>query len=307
MALREGRSISVAPRWCQFIDLAVWVCLTSLVVVSLFASLIGWLVPVEVGQEWGLRRTDANDVFAQFEAMGQMQAIWLLMALGGPIAAALSVTGLSRRAQLSAVLQGSVREFLALIASTEPARTVVGRLQWTARLALVVALLTGGVHSIYGVWDRIRDWPYYQLRSGDDILPNISDSNREVIRYLKQATPDDARIFVASDQKLYFLSYYLWPRQVLHVMHPAAEHLIPQANQARQLAAYRLSEVPEETLASTRPDYVLEYFEGPEYVTPERNAEDLRWLRFSREWRQDSSYVPPYTVVLRPYEEPTAR
>ena len=106
-----------------------------------------------------------------------------------------------------------------------------------------------------------------------------------------------------SDQKLFFVSYYLLPRHVLHRIHPDAEHLIPRKNQERQLAAYRLSEIPTTLLQQQRPDYILEYFEGAEYVEPGRATEDAAWVRFVRTWQRDPNYVPPYTVVLRPWSE----
>ena len=129
-----------------------------------------------------------------------------------------------------------------------------------------ICLAWGGlamIHFVGAIDKRTRDWPVYRLNSGAQVLPNISDSNRMVIRYLSQVTPEDARILVLSDQKLFFLSYYLLPRRLYHPMHPEAEFVIPQPDQQRPLAAYRVSDLDDEYLSRINPDYVLEYFEGP--------------------------------------------
>jgi hypothetical protein len=139
------------------------------------------------------------------------------------------------------------------------------------------------------------------------VLPNMSESNRDVIRYLQSTTPEDARILVASDQTLFFLSYYLWPRQVFQRRHPESEFTVPQPDQARQLAAYRLSDLTSEDIASIDPDYVLEYFEGPEYVEPERVLDDARWIAFVRQLHEDHGYVPPYNVRLQPIADAGSR
>jgi hypothetical protein len=85
-------------------------------------------------------------------------------------------------------------------------------------------------------------------------------------------------------------------------MHPNAEFVIPQAHQQRQLAAYRLSDFGPEELKKWKPDFILEYFEGADYVQPERRGEDRAWVRF---WRQvhQSTDLPPYVVALRPAAE----
>jgi hypothetical protein len=69
------------------------------------------------------------------------------------------------------------------------------------------------------------------------------------------------------------------------------------------LSAYRLSDIEPEDLQRLRPDFVLEYFEGADYVERERSGEDRAWLAFQRQRRGDATYVPPYVVVLRPYSE----
>ena len=116
-----------------------------------------------------------------------------------------------------------------------------------------------------------------------------------------------ARILVVSDQTAYFLSYYLLPRQVFHKVHPDAERVIPQPDQQRQLAAYRLEDFSAEELRALDPDFVLEYFEGPAYVDRERLLEDAQWITFVRRLRGDAAYVPPYNVALRPFGEVQAR
>jgi hypothetical protein len=131
----------------------------------------------------------------------------------------------------------------------------------------------------------------------------MSQSNRDVIRYVQSATPEEARILVVSDQTVYFLSYYLLPRQVFHKVHPDAERVIPQPHQQRQRAAYRLEDIPPGERQALRPDYVLEYFEGPAYVDRERLIDDAEWIAFIRRLQGDAAYVPPYNVVLRPLGE----
>jgi hypothetical protein len=171
------------------------------------------------------------------------------------------------------------------------------------RSSLVAGTLLAAVQWADGVQTRLREWPVYRLRAGVDVLPNMSESNRDVIRYLQTVTPADARILVVSDQKLFFLSYYLSPRRILHKMHPASEHVVPQPNQQRQLPAYRLDELTASDIERLHPDYVLEYFEGPGFVEPDRLLQDRQWIAFLRERRADPAYVPSCNVILRPFAE----
>lgn len=267
---------------------------------GLLGAAAGWVVPVEIMQEWAFRRAPANDVYAQFEAVGRIEAIWWVLTWMGPVLALLGVILWQWQIPASQALAGAGQELMLL---TAPGQSASNWQAWGKRLLIGGTLVLALVHTLEGFWQRIVDWPVYRLHSGDTILPNISDSNRSVIRYLQAATPEDSRIFVVSDQKLFFLSYYLWPRRILHEMHPEAAHLIPRPNQQRQLPAYRLEDVPDNVIQAARPGFILEYYEGPDYVVPERNEADPHWVRFIRELHGDSSYHPPYTVVMQPVEE----
>ena len=113
----------------------------------------------------------------------------------------------------------------------------------------------------------------------------------------------DARqcaILVASDQKLFFLSYYLRPRVLLHRMHPDSEHVIPLKDQERKLSAYRLDDLSSDDLQQLPHDYTLEYFEHPDFVDRAQLLDDTTWISFIRRKQQSPSFVPPYVVRLRP-------
>ena len=287
---------SVAPRVTGIAALCVM--LLGLVVAG-----AGWLIPVEIMQEWAYRRAPADDVYAQFEAVGRMEAIWWVLTWIGPVIGLLGMAFWNYREPVQRTLTLATQELWRATGSTPDASGWHMALAWVKRAGLSGTLLLALLHTCQGFWQRIMDWPVYRLHSGEVILPNISDSNRAVIRYLQASTPENSRIFVASDQKLFFLSYYLWPRRILHEMHPEAAHLIPRPNQQRQLPAYRLEDVPDSVIQAARPGFILEYYEGPDYVVPERNEADPHWVRFIREQQGDSSYHPPYTVVLQPVEE----
>ncbi len=258
----------------------------------------GWLAPELV--ESRIVDPSNTDAYAQFESFGQAEAIlWLTMWVA-PVLALGGVLLWWKRQRLAGWMEGAGRSLWRVTAS--PDFSAVGPLGRVVPLLKRAAILGSLVLAI-GHWagalgQRLHDWPYYRFHDGGEVLPNISESNREVVRYLRQATPENCRIFVVSDQKLFFLSYYLRPRSLYHRMHPTAEHLIPRANQARQLAAYRLEELPPEVW-DCHPDFVLEYFEGPEYVDPARTTADSAWLRFIRQRMGDPTHVPGYVVVLR--------
>jgi hypothetical protein len=275
-------------------------------VAGAFVSIAIWLIPVDLVQGWAFERAP-KDPLAQFEAGGTAEALWWILRAAAAVWTILFSLAWYRQARTVSFARGLFKEFAEVMNLSNPAgklRTRWQRIFGGLRCAGVLAMFALAlVHQADAVFRRARDWPVYQLYSGESVLPNMSDSNRAVIHYLKTATPEGSRIFVVSDQKLFFLSYYLLPRRLLHHIHPEAEHVIPRAYQGRQLAAYRLSEISSATLKEQRPDFVLEYFEGPEYVQAERALEDTAWLTFVRRQKRDQQYVPPYTVVLRPWTE----
>lgn len=295
MTAQRSRPRFAAISFCLSICSLLGACITAAV----------WLIPVDVVK---VRAYDAAppDPFAQFEAIGRAEALlWFfrVVAVLGTIAVGYAYYRRGATARFVAGLIDDV-EILVNLKRGSGTHAFQGRAVRMIRCFVIVAMLIlAGVHQVHGINQRANDWAYYQLNDGDEILPNISDSNRAVIRYLRAATPQDSRIFVASDQKLFFLSYYLLPRRIVHRMHPSAEHVIPRKNQGRQLAAYRLSEIPDDLLAEQQPDFVLEYFEGSEYVQPERALDDAVFVDFIRRLQQDANYMPSYTVVLRPWTE----
>ena len=284
---------------------AISFCLTICCFLSVCLTIAAWLIPIDVVK---VRAYDEapTEPFAQFEAIGRAEALWWffrIVAVLGTIATGYARYYRIETARFIASLIDDVLIMLNLKRGSDK-QPLQHRAVLMIRCVAVVAMLAlAAVHQVYGINQRAKDWAYYELADGDATLPNISESNRAVIRYLRAATPDDSRIFVVSDQKLFFLSYYLLPRHIVHRMHPSAEHLIPRKNQERQLAAYRLSELPDDVFAKQRPDFVLEYFEGPEYAQPERAMEDASFVKFMRQLQKDPEYVPSYTVVLRPWTE----
>jgi hypothetical protein len=275
------------------------------VVIAVLATAVVWSVPVEAAQNWAFLRA-SKDAYAQFEAVGQAEALWWLARCGLPVVCVLLFAAAWHLEQVEKTTRAIVFEFLSLSASTSSGSTSSSRLRsirtWTLRTLVVLWLGLAGVHAIDGVRERTRDWPYYRFRSGAEVLPNISDSNRDVIRYVSQASPPGARILVFSDQKLFFLSYYLLPRRLFHPVHEDSEFVIPLANQARQLAAYRLEEMPEGYLEAMHPDFILNYFEGPRYNDVRQRGLDPRWVRFWQE-RNQSTDLPPYVVELRAVQQ----
>jgi len=111
-------------------------------------------------------------------------------------------------------------------------------------------------------------------------------------------TPANARVFVYSDQKLFFMSYYLRPRRLFHRMHPGSEFEIPKAHGANQLSAYRVDDLDSSILKELGIDYVLEYFEGPEYIDRSRINEDAAWFQFRNRYGQAQNQ-PNIFVNLR--------
>jgi hypothetical protein len=251
-----------------------------------------WVLPVEVFQAWNVGRAGA-DPYAQFEAAGQAEALtWLARGVFPLVAAALLVAW-RYRDRCETILRRTAAGFLDATAFDRVPLTVLSRAFCLAWLALFVWHWGGSV------LDRGRDWAYFRLNSGAEVLPNISFENRAVIRYLRDETPPDSRLLLLSDQSLFFVSYYLLPRRVFHKVHPEAEFVIPQAGQARPLAAYERQDLPPGEMDAVNPDYIVEYFEGRRYVDRDRIGEDRDWIAH---WRRSTGERgwPTYLVTLSP-------
>jgi hypothetical protein len=276
------------------------ITLGILLLADILLTAIAWLVPVEVFQNWAFQRAP-NDPYLQFEAIGQAEALCWLGRAAGIVIGLMLVLTMTRLPDLASALNDIGSTLRRLTVSTQPGWpgqfVTIG-----IRLFLLAWMLLAATQAWAAILQRTRDWPYYHFNPGSVVLPNISDSNRDVIRYLREAVPPTSRVLVLSDQKLFFLSYYLLPRRLLHPMHADSEFVIPLPDQQRQLAAYRLSDLTAEQIRQWRPDYILEYFEGPEYNEAARRGEDANWVRFWRA-RSQSSELPPYVVVLRPVSE----
>ena len=273
--------------------------LTALV--GLLSGGLMWFLPIDVVQDWAYQRAPDND-FLRFEALGHAEFICWLLRIVGPlllIAALLAWRDISRTAGFVSDAWNGL-----LTVTRWGADSLIGN-RWRTgltRLLLVAWSLLAVGHFADALRQRMHDWPYYRFRSGAQVLPNISDSNRDVIRYLKQATPENSRILIVSDQKLFFLSYYLLPRRLFHRMHPDSEHVIPKENLQRQLATYKLADLDEQTLRRIAPDYILEYFEYPDGVDRSAVLDDQSWIEFLRQTYRNPSLVPGYLVRLRRFE-----
>jgi hypothetical protein len=252
-----------------------------------------WILPLEVAQNWAVDRA-AKDDFARFEAYGATTATVWFVRVAAVLAVILLAVAWTRRDRFVPFLSAAVSDLWQAVGPTASIRLQLARLFVAAWLILAM------VHAGTGVGRRLWEWPLYQLHSGKEILPNISDTNREVIRYVAAATPPDARILVVSDQKLFFLSYYLLPRRLYHRQHPDSEFVIPQAHNQRHMAAYQLNELTPEDIARNRPDFVLEYFEGAAYVKDQDLTRDRSWLAFERQ-RHGPDWQPTGLVQLRRY------
>jgi hypothetical protein len=273
----------------------------GLMIAGAVLTVAACIVSPEMAENWAFGR------YGTAESLLDARALLWLIRFASPAIAATCWFALRHWRRTDAWLRTLARELVAVtrISNSDGRLPRAGR--GVFRAAIAAWLLLAGVHWADGARRVVREWPVYGGRTGAQVLPNMSESNRDVIRYLQSATPDNARILVASDQSLYFLSYYLWPRQVFQRRHPDSEFIVPQPDQARQLAAYRLSDLTQEDIDSIAPDYVLEYFEGPAYVEPDRLLDDLRWIAFARELHADRAYVPPYNVRLRPITDVGSR
>lgn len=288
----------------------------------LLTALLMWLIPIEVFQSWAVDRAHQDD-FSRFEAFGGATiATWFVRWLASGMALVLFGVW-TRRDAVAPVLAVVAKEFwtaaapradrpvrMATESGNVSVRTSAERTEgsgvWSRIQTAIPRLIVLGwfVLAVAHFWTsaqrRMWDWPVYRFKPGREILPNISDTNREVIRYLEAATPPGARILVLSDQKLFFLSYYLLPRRLYHPTHPDSEFVIAQPFNQRQLAAYRLHEIDPERVRNLRPDFILNYFEGEKYISGQDLKQDRNWLafqarRFGPDWR------PQILVDLRPY------
>ncbi len=279
-------------------------CQAALLAAALLTA-AAWCVSEPMARNRAAAR-EPDDLLAQDEAVA---AVWLVRCTA-PLMMLLAIVALRRSRQFGPFLQRAARGLSQATTVSAADRAMPAQLGLARRLTtwLFRAVLTAWLLLALGRWgsavgERLEEWPVYRLNPGAVVLPNMSESNRDVIRYVQSATPEDARILVVSDQTVFFLSYYLLPRPVFHKVHPDAERVIPQPNQQRQLAALRLEEIPREELQAMRPDYVLEYFEGAAYVDRQRLLDDPRWVAFVRQLHRDATYVPPYNVALRPFDE----
>ena len=282
-------------------------CLVVTFVTTIVLAGFVWLIPIEVIQQWALDRAKP-DPFSRFEAVGSAEfSVWLCRIVV-PIMTILVIL-IWRHLQSSLVFLGDLLRGLveltrwsSPIVSSRPLSFFDQIRTFGCRGFLVAWMLLFAAHAAHGVGQRIHEWPYFRLNTGQVVLPNISDSNRAVIRYLQSATPPEARILVASDQKLFFLSYYLRPRTLFHRMHPESEHVIPLPEQQRKLVAYRLDELTESDRQQMPHDYTLEYFEHPDLVNRNEILDDRAWISFVRQQQQNPSLVPSYLVRLRKVE-----
>jgi hypothetical protein len=277
---------------------------TSVLVVSwcLIVALAGiaWLLPLDVAQGWAMGRADNND-FAMFEAYGAITATMLFVRVVSTLLVVLlSVVWARRRTTVPMIARAANGFWQATIPALNT-DSIRSNFRTGAVRLIVVGWLVLGIYQFgCSVNRRLWDWPLYQLHTGQTILPNISENNREVIRFLAATTPPHARILVMSDQKLYFLSYYLLPRRLYHPSHPDSVFVIAKPYNQRQLASYRLQDLTAEQIQELHPDYILEYFEGRQFIEGENLSRDSNWLNFQRR-RFGPNWQPSFLVSLRPY------
>ena len=276
--------------------------LVALLVITLITTVLVWLIPIEAFQQWAYNRAKPEP-FARYEAIGAAEFLTWTARIGFPLLLYLTIFVFRRIASSSMFVVNLIRGCKELTGQANFAgnqKTFGNRWRTIGcRVILLAWLLLFVGHAVYGFGQRAYDWPYFHFNSGQVVLPNISDSNRAVIRYLLSVTPPGSRILVASDQKLFFLSYYLRPRTLFHKMHPESEHVIPLADQKRKLNAYRLNELTAEDLRQIPHDYTLEYFEHPDLVNRGEVLDDRNWVTFYRTQQRDPSLVPSFLVRLR--------
>jgi len=272
---------------------------------SLALTGAAWILPVEIVQAWATGRVGKDD-FSQFEAFEASAAsLWFARIALTTSLLLLSIAWTTRRRLIPFLAKTVIELWQATGPQTDPSQSKVPSAVVAARSILIRGFLAAWAllaiyHAGFSIHRRLWDWPVYRLDAGQVVLPNISETNRELIRYLEAATPPGSRILVLSDQKLFFLSYYLLPRRLFHPTHPDSEFVIAQPYNERQLAAYRLSDLSADRIAELRPDYILEYFEGAAYIQGENLVRDTAWVDFQRR-RRGPAWRPGYLVALRRY------
>lgn len=263
--------------------------------VALIVFGAAWIFPIEVAQSWAIDRAP-DDEFLRYEASSAAEAsVWMVRCVASTGFLAISLLWWRQRWAIP-FLERLFEEFWKIIAPPGAGFVVstICRLMVFAWIGLAI------VHSGMSLQRRLWEWPVYQLLPGRTILPNISDSNRDVIRYVSLMTPPGARIFVVSDQKLYFLSYYLLPRRIYHVTHPDSEFVIAQADNQRPLAAYRVEDLSPGQIDRLRPDYLLRYFEGTRFLERQNLLQDSSWVAYQRR-KHGPSWKPQYLLSLERY------
>jgi len=266
---------------------------TVLLLTSAWAAGVSWWVPIDVRQEEAAAAAPQGP-YAAIEAVGFAEAQWWLIRIAAPLLCGVATIALLNSSRVAKFLTAAIDGLC--VATQLP--TIQ---RWLLRGFLGLWAIVGLSHAYGSVVQRLRDWPSYRLLSGPESLPNISVTNRQVIRYVKQSTPPGSRILVLSDQKLFFLSYYLQPRRLYHPLHPDSEFVNPLAYGERALAAYTREDLDQDFLDELNPDYVLEYFENKSYIDPARVTEDANWLAFLSGGRMPSQ-PPAIQVVLRPHK-----
>ncbi len=297
--------------WIAFAALSVFATIATLLVI------VAWFLPVEVFQNWAFEYA-VDDSYRRFEAVGQAEAFCWVVRIVGPIMVFGAMRLLRNRDSAVKSFQMTWQGFLRAteiletsrvdpaisLPELKPQRLSFNRVKsWCLRGMLLLWMAFAVVQFGQSASRRTAEWPYYKFRSGGVVLPNISESNRDVIRYVKERTPPNSRILVVSDQKLYFLSYYLRPRGIYHRVHPDSAFVIAQPHQERWMPAYRLNELDPEWICQLRPDFILEYFEHPDNIDGSKKLEDRHWIQFLRRLHDDPKYVPSYILQLRPYTE----
>ena len=234
-----------SPRWARWL-------LSLVFAASTIAGALAWAARDEDIHAWVFPRTED----ATAERMGEFSAALSLrrdLRLLLPLAAVLSGLAWLLLPALGGAL-GRMRP---------EASDLCRRLGWIGSATVVVWAFTALGHLYGGFSKALDDWPVYRLYPGEQILPNMSEGNRRVIRALRRATPPDARILVTTDQKPGFLSYYLLPRRVCFKTHPDSEFVIPGPSEP--LPAYRVGDLDPAWIASKKVDTIVEYFEAPRW------------------------------------------